>query len=241
MATDSEIAFQPPDFGDHVENTGFLFVEDEEAALPVELTRFVDDGGAPAYIGFGSTPIDDVSATEKTIAAVAEQTGLRLVVSQGPSRLGEGRLSELCFTVGAVNHRTLFPRMAAIVHHGGAGTTAEAARSGRPQIIVPHSADQFYWGHRVAEVGIGPRPLPFKKMSAKALASRLRMAISSEEINENARRIGRGLAESDGAEVAVRRLEEICQIRVSGGSVSYPAFHDGRIMARSVVQLSGEV
>jgi UDP:flavonoid glycosyltransferase YjiC (YdhE family) len=94
-----------------------------------------------------------------------------------------------------------------VVHHGGAGTTATAALAGVPQVVVPHVADQFYWARRVAELGIGPPPLPRRRLDAGRLAELIGAVVENEIVAERARERGERLrARPDGAELVAERL-----------------------------------
>lgn len=211
LAVDRSIGSFPPDFGSHIQTTGFFFMSDDEE-LPEELVAFIGDGEPPLYLGFGSAPIEDVAAVDEVLGQVVERTGCRLVLSAGPSALGSTGLPDSCFVAGAVSHEVLFPQMAAIAHHGGAGTTAAAARAGRPQIIIPHSADQYYWAHRLAEVGAGTRPLEFRRLSADRLCERVRAATENASLGDRAREIAAEIGEGDGVARAADRIEEVARV-----------------------------
>jgi vancomycin aglycone glucosyltransferase len=116
--------------------------------------------------------------------------GCRAVISQGWAGLGDGPLPGNVFVTGPVSHPRLFPRVAAAVHHGGAGTTTAVARAGVPQVVVPHIADQFYWGRRVSLLGLGPPPLPRAKLTAPRLAAALAEILDNELLAERAREFG---------------------------------------------------
>lgn len=214
LATDRIIGTFPSDFGGHVDATGFLFLRDD-AALPDDLAAFIDSGEAPVYLGFGSAPVRGVAAMDQVIARAAEATGRRFVVSAGPSGLGSTGLPGSCFVAGTVSHASLFPRMAAVVHHGGAGTTALAARTGRPQVVVPYSADQHYWAARVAAIGVGAEPLDHARLSAERLARRVERAVGDPRIAEAARDVADRMSRVDGVAAAADRLEAI--VHASGG------------------------
>lgn len=138
----------------HPVQTGAWILPDERA-LSVELEAFLAAGEAPVYVGFGSmaTP-STMGAAPAAIAAIRAQ-GRRAVVARGWADLSLIDGGEDCFVVGDVNQQKLFPRVAAAIHHGGAGTTSAAARAGAPQVIVPQVADQPYWAARVARLGVG--------------------------------------------------------------------------------------
>ena len=133
--------------------------------------------------------------TTRAVLGALARLSLRGVISQGWAGLGDGALPDGVMVVGAVSHPRLFPRMAAIVHHGGAGTTTTAARAGVPQIIVPHLLDQHYWAGRVCALGLGPPPIPRGRLDADRLAAALRETLDNEILAERAQELGRRLCE----------------------------------------------
>jgi vancomycin aglycone glucosyltransferase len=140
----------PADLG--VAQTGAWILPDERP-LPAELKAFLDAGPPPVYVGFGSMrPPQDVARV--AIEAIRAQ-GRRALVARGWAGLAPIDDASDCFVVGEVNQQALFGRVAAVVHHGGAGTTTTATRAGAPQVVVPQWADQPYWASRVADLGIG--------------------------------------------------------------------------------------
>ncbi|MDQ1038944.1 vancomycin aglycone glucosyltransferase [Streptomyces sp. V3I8] len=136
-----------------VTQTGAWFLPDERP-LPADLSAFLDAGTPPVYVGFGSmTPAPDIA--RRAVEAIRAQ-GHRVLVSRGWAGLDLAGDRDDCFAVGEVSHQSLFPRVAAVVHHGGAGTTVTAARAGAPQVVVPlQLADNPYWASRVAALDVG--------------------------------------------------------------------------------------
>jgi sterol 3beta-glucosyltransferase len=151
------------------------------------LEEFLVDGPPPAYVGFGSMPTADPLGVARIIVAVLDRLGLRGVVSEGLAGLAapvthgartDGRGSVI--GVGDTRHGALFPRCAVVVHHGGAGTTAAAVRAGVPQVVVPHAADQPYWGRRLADLGVAGGPIARKDLTPGRLQCALEVALSPE-------------------------------------------------------------
>lgn len=144
--------------------------------LPAELLAFLEAGEPPIYIGFGSMFMQSARDAARVAIEAVRTQGRRAVVLQGWADLALGDDRGDCFITGDVNQQVLFSRMAAVMHHGGAGTTTAAARSGVPQVVVPQIVDQPYWAGRVAKLGIGAAhdgPAPsFDSLSA-ALATAL--------------------------------------------------------------------
>ncbi|MER5223590.1 glycosyltransferase [Streptomyces flaveus] len=152
-----------------VVQTGAWILPDERP-LPADLEAFLEAGEPPVYVGFGSMPLHgSTDAAQVAVEAVRAQ-GRRVLVSRGWADLGLIDAQDDCFAVGDINHQALFGRVAAVVHHGGAGTTTTATRAGAPQVVVPQLADQPYWADRVADLGIGAAhdgPTPtFESLSA---------------------------------------------------------------------------
>jgi UDP:flavonoid glycosyltransferase YjiC (YdhE family) len=112
------------------------------------------------------------------------------------------------FVVDAAPHSWLFPRMAAVVHHGGAGTTAEALRAGVPSVIVPFVLDQPFWGARVKALGLGPEPIPQKKLTADRLANAIRIAVSDPNMKQRANSYGAAIRAEDGIGNAIKIIQQ---------------------------------
>jgi vancomycin aglycone glucosyltransferase len=156
-----------------VVQTGAWILPDDRP-LPAELVAFLDAGEPPVYVGLGSLPAPKDFA--RTAIDVVRGLGRRVLLSRGWAELALVDDSDDCFLVGEVNQQALFPAVAAVVHHGGAGTTTIAARAGAPQVIVPQIVDQSYWGSRVWDLGIGAAhdgPTPTAESLAACLASAL--------------------------------------------------------------------
>jgi UDP:flavonoid glycosyltransferase YjiC (YdhE family) len=183
LAADREIAPVPIDSPYIVEQTSAL-QPDGGAPLPEKLGSFLDAGPPPVFFGFGSMPDPDPSATTRLLLQVIESVGCRALLSSGWAEIGEGALPEGVMQVGDVDHARLFPRVAAVVHHGGAGTVTTAARAGAPQVVVPHVLDQFYWADRVRMLGIGVVAPRRSKLEAATLDAALREVLDNEALAE---------------------------------------------------------
>lgn len=201
---------KPDDWSEHVYNTGYWFLEEETGWEPsAELLKFLQNGEPPVYVGFGS--IGDSATADQTTELVIDalkRSGQRGVLATGWSGMASlENLPENIFVVESVPHSWLFPRMAAVVHHGGAGTTAAGLRAGVPSMIIPHSNDQFAWGRRVYELGVGSKPIPRKNLTAERLADAIRFALS-KEVKDAAKELGRKIQSESGAESAARIVME---------------------------------
>lgn len=185
-----------------VVQTGAWIVPDERP-LEADLEAFLAAGAPPVYVGFGSMPMHaSANVAEAAVDAIRAQ-GRRAVVLRGWADLDAIDDRDDCFVAGEVNHQALFPRCAAVVHHGGQGTTTTATLAGVPQVVVPQAADQPYWASRVAGLGIGVAhdgPVPTFESLAAALATTL-----ADGTRERAAAVAATIR-TDGAEVAAKLL-----------------------------------
>jgi vancomycin aglycone glucosyltransferase len=201
LAADAALAPVFPITPMQVVQTGAWLIDDH-TALPEALEEFLANGPAPVYLGFGSMRANDQSA--RVLVEAARAVGLRAVLSQGWAELMPGDNREDCFSVGEVNYEKLFPRVAAIVHHGGAGTTTAAARAGKAQIIIPHNYDQYYWANRVEQLGVGVSGPLRDELSVERLVQALRTCLQPEMVKKAQALAGR--MELQGARSAAERL-----------------------------------
>ncbi|UQI45665.1 glycosyltransferase [Streptomyces sp. HU2014] len=175
----------------------------DERPLPADLVAFLDAGTPPVYVGFGSMPMGAAEdAAQVAIEAIRAQ-GRRALVGRGWADLALIDGQDDCFAVGEANHQALFGRVAAVVHHGGAGTTTTATRAGAPQVVVPQATDQPYWAARVADLGIGVAhdgPAP----AFESLSAALRTALTPE-VRVRAREVA-ATVRTDGTTVAAKLL-----------------------------------
>ncbi|WP_460442175.1 glycosyltransferase [Amycolatopsis stemonae] len=187
--------------------TGAWILPDDRP-LPDDLKAFLDAGEPPVYVGFGSMAAYAPEGIARVAIEAVRAQGRRIVLARGWAGLAAIDDADDCFVVGEVNQQALFGRVAAVVHHGGAGTTTTASRSGSPQVVVPRIADQPLWAARVAELGIGAAhldPTPtFDSLSA-ALTTAL-----APETAKRAKAVAREIR-SDGAMVAAKHLAELTE------------------------------
>jgi len=195
----------------YVTITGYWFLDPHPTWQPdPALTAFLSSGSRPIYLGFGSmgNPAKNQSTGNTILKALAE-TGERAVLSMGWSGLGTDQpLPKNIFLIKNTPHKWLFPQMAAIVHHGGAGTIGAAISAGVPSLIIPHFGDQYYWGRRIAELGVGPNPIPRKKLTADKLASAISIALHDSAMRERASRLGAMVSAEDGVSRAVQVIRK---------------------------------
>lgn len=203
LAADPVLAPAFPLAGMDVVQTGAWMFSDP-TPLPDEVEKFLAAGEPPVYLGFGSMRASD--QTGHVLIEAARALGLRSILSQGWAGLTPEEAGDDCLSIGDVSHHKLFPRVAAIVHHGGAGTTHAAARAGTPQVIIPHNYDQFYWAHQVQELGVGASGLLRDDITVDALAvaQSLREALQPE-VRTRAQELASRM-ELQGARLAAERL-----------------------------------
>jgi sterol 3beta-glucosyltransferase len=137
----------------------------------------------------------------------AMQTGCRVVLGAGWTGLGDELARGSVLVVGDVDHQALFPRTRGVVHHGGSGTTHTAARAGVPQLVLPQLADQFYWGHRVAELGLGPKPIAPGRLTVARLAGAMRVLLHESAFARQAATLGEVIRAEGGVEAAADAIE----------------------------------
>ncbi|MBM3269991.1 MAG: glycosyltransferase family 1 protein [Candidatus Sericytochromatia bacterium] len=206
---------RPRDWGPNLAVTGYWFLDHPpDWRPPADLAAFLAAGPPPVYVGFGSmTPRDPGTLAEKAIAAL-RRAGARGVLLAGWGGLGRSDGDDDVLVVENVPHDWLFPRMGAIVHHGGAGTTAAALRSGVPSLVVPFFADQPFWGRRVATLGAGPPPIPHGALTAERLGEAIATMLGDAAMRDRARAIGDAIAAEDGVGKAVGLINRALTGRV---------------------------
>ena len=183
----------------------------DEGDLPEEVRTFLDAGPPPVLLGFGSMVTHRMRAVIELFARAAGHARVRLLIQPGWTGVSarEVEIGPHCALIGAVPHHALLPHVRAVVHHGGAGTTTSVARAARPQLIVPHLLDQFYWAERVRALGLGPAPMPVWRIRrARAVASILHRLVTTEGYARRARDVADGMR-GDGVEHAIRVLERL--------------------------------
>lgn len=204
MGYSPHVAPHPEDWPERFHTTGYWFLDDGAGWEPPEaLVAFLEAGERPISVGFGSMTGRDPRGMTELVAAAVERSGVRAVLLSGWAGLGEMDLPERVFCLKRAPHRWLFPRMAAVVHHGGAGTTAAGLRAGAPSVIVPHFADQPFWGRRVQALGVGPEAVPRHKLTADRLAKAIRQAVADEGMQRRAEALAAKIAAEDGVGTAV--------------------------------------
>jgi sterol 3beta-glucosyltransferase len=201
---------KPPEWGDHVHVTGCWFLDHEEGWEPAAtLVDFIQRGEAPVYIGFGSIASRDPKETGRLVLDAVRQAGVRAIIASGWEGIEASEAPDNVLLIKGAPHDWLFPQMAAVVHHGGAGTTGAGLRAGKPTVIVPTGGDQPFWGRRVQELGAGTAPIPRKRLTAEKLAQAIRTAMSDTAMQQRAGALGEAIRAENGVGNAVSILRQV--------------------------------
>ncbi|MBD8064930.1 glycosyltransferase family 1 protein [Devosia sp. PTR5] len=214
---------RPRDWPQTAVVTGFWHLDDNSGwTPPPELQAFLDAGPPPVYIGFGSMPFGADRNTQ-ILRSALEQWGGRAIVSRGWGGINPADLPDTVFAVTEAPHDKLFPLVSAVIHHGGAGTTAAGLRAGKPTFTVPQAYDQRYWGRRVRALGCGPAPVRLRALTPEKLASALHQLTSNPNMAANAKSIGKALSDERGLETAVAFIETTIDGAKAGARRFYSA------------------
>jgi vancomycin aglycone glucosyltransferase len=209
LAADRDLGPLPDDAPKGAASTD-AWVLDEPGTLNAAVEGFLRQGSAPIYIGFGSMIAPRApELVAQTIAAV-RAVGRRAIIAGGWAA-GAAQMPEAgdVMSIDTVPHSLIFPKVAAAVHHGGAGTTTAAARAGVPQVLLPHILDQYYWAHRVEVLGLGPPGLPIEQVTVDLLRDRINSAVNDPLIRERVDRLAPLVAARNGAVAAVEKIESM--------------------------------
>jgi len=200
----------PPDWGDDIHVTGYWFLDSaDDWAPPSDLTDFLDVGSPPVYIGFGSMSNRKPEEMTNLVIEALSRSNQRAILLSGWGGMRRTDLPDSVFMIDSIPHSWLLPRVAAVIHHGGAGTTAAGLRAGVPSVIVPFFGDQPFWGKRVAELGVGPEPIPRKQLTVERLAQAIQKAVTDKEMHQRAARLGSKIQAEDGISRAVEIIQQI--------------------------------
>jgi sterol 3beta-glucosyltransferase len=200
---------RPHDWAAHHQVTGYWFLDAaDDWTPPAELVSFLNAGAPPVYIGFGSMGSRNPEEAGQIALEALARSGQRGVLAAGWGGLQAKDVPDTVHIISSLPHSWLFPHMAAVVHHGGAGTTAAGLRAGVPSIIVPFMGDQPFWGERVRVLGVGTAPIPRKQLTADKLTQAITAAVTDREMRQRASVLGERIREEDGIGQAVRLIEQ---------------------------------
>lgn len=199
LAAYPQLAPLPEDIKDKIYQVGAFHLP-VHGELPDDLKLFLASGSPPIYFGFGSMTDEHVKKTTQMVLNIATKYGLRFLISKGWAGMGVEELPLGVHLLGKVPHPLLFPHVSAVIHHGGAGTTATAARAGVPQIIIPHLLDQYYWGHQIFTRKLGPKPITKEDLTEARLSRAIFNILETHAYSHQANMIGQQLQIQDGVE-----------------------------------------
>jgi UDP:flavonoid glycosyltransferase YjiC (YdhE family) len=191
--------------------TGYWFAEAPgDWQPPADLEAFLENGEPPVAVSLGAMSLgaDDAPAGARLFLEAIDRAGVRAVVQGWEEGMRQLTVPPSVYAAGPLPHSWLLPRCAGVVHHGGFGTTSAGLRAGIPALVIPHVADQFYWGQRVHELGAGPRAIPRPKLDVSGLASALGTLARGTKLRGAAAALGERIRAEHGIENAVRLIEE---------------------------------
>jgi len=208
----SPIVFpKPSDWGAHVHVTGYWFLDQSPAwQPPAAVVRFLESGPPPVYVGFGSLPHRNPRQTTRMVVEALRQAGQRGLIATGWGALNGRSFSDRAadlFALESIPHDWLFPRMAAVAHHGGSGTTGAGLRAGVPSVVIPHAGDQPLWARRVAELGVGPPPIPRRQLTVERLAAAIACVVTDQDMRARAAALGERIRAEGGVARAIEVIE----------------------------------
>ncbi|QLY30483.1 glycosyltransferase [Nocardia huaxiensis] len=203
-----EVLPRPADWRPGLEVTGYWWPPRPiDWEPPAELVRFLADGPAPVFVGFGSMVDSAARSAEVSalVGAALRRAGVRGIVQSGWLRMDV--TADDVLTIGEVPHDWLFPQMSAVVHHCGAGTAAAGLRAGVPAVGVPVYSDQPFWAQRLQALGVSAATIPHRRLSVDRLATAIRRATTDSTLRGNAIRLATRIDAEDGVGHAVRAIE----------------------------------
>lgn len=187
--------------------TGVWHLGQPDYVPPSDLTDFLSDGPPPIVITFGSMGGSDGKETTEILVDAIKMTDQRAIIQAGWGLLGIQDANPNIYCAEYIPHQWLFPQASCVVHHGGAGTTASVCRAKVPSVVVPHIADQFYWGKLLYDLGVAPKKLPRRNLTAKRLAQRIEQVLEIPTMTERAVSLGTQMETEDGLTTAVDLVE----------------------------------
>lgn len=203
---------KPKDWPSTYHVPGFWFLENEQSwQPPSDLLDFLDAGKPPIYIGFGSMVSRHPEKMTEIIVEALELTQQRGIIMRGWTGLGPKNTSDRIFVTDPLPHHWLFPKVAAVVYHGGAGTTASALRAGVPLVVIPFGTDQPFWGAHLHKLGVAAPPISYKKLTVEILTKAIAKVTTDDNIKTRARHLGEQIRAEDGIGETVKLIDRYLQ------------------------------
>jgi UDP:flavonoid glycosyltransferase YjiC (YdhE family) len=200
----------PSDWNENTHITGFWFVDEpDDWEPPSALHDFLQSGAPPVYIGFGSLSNRDPEQTADLIIQALARIDQRAILLTGWGGLQKSNVPDSIYMIDAIPHSWLFPRVSAVVHHGGASTTAAGLKAGIPSVIIPFYGDQPFWGQRIADLGVGSKPIPRRRLTVDRLANAIQEVVTDKDMRQRAAQLGRQIQTEDGIASAVEIIGQL--------------------------------
>lgn len=213
LGISSVLCPQQPDWGTQFQTCGFFSIPDEIESwtMPDQLRDFLDEGEPPVFLTLGSLQAFEADKSTRFLTEAAQKTGYRALVQTCSENYPENSRDETnrIYFIGRTPHHQIFPHCAAVVHHGGSGTTHSAARSGCPSIVVPFTDEQYFWGMALHRLDIAGKPIRYTHVTSDKLADRIRSVLESKKAREKANVVGKQIRQEDGVSNAVGFIEEM--------------------------------
>jgi sterol 3beta-glucosyltransferase len=199
-----------PDWPAHYHVPGFFFLDEPDWQPDPALAAFLEAGPAPVVVSLGSTMHDDPAALTRLVLDAIDQVGCRAIVQHGWTGLAaDGELPPHIFATGYTPHSWLFPKAAAVIHHGGAGTTAAVFRAGVPGVVIPHVLDEFALARWSQEFGCAPAGIPYAELSVERLRAALHEALHAPRYREAAVTLAESIRAEQGVQTARLLIEQL--------------------------------
>jgi UDP:flavonoid glycosyltransferase YjiC (YdhE family) len=204
----SSVVPVPADWSADNHVTGYWFLDPaDDWSPPPALLDFLQVGSPPVYFGFGSMSSRNPQETAELVLKALKKTNQRALLFSGWGGLQKKDLPDSVMMIDSTPHSWLFPRLAAVVHHGGAGTTAAGLRAGVPSIVIPFNFDQPFWGQRVYKLGVGPAPIPRSKLTVDRLAHAIQESVTNTAMRQRAAELGAKIQAEDGVANAIEIIQ----------------------------------
>ncbi len=200
-----------PDWGIRDQLCGFLNIPDEAEPwqMPARLCEFLDKSSPPVYMTLGSAQVIHPERNMELFIETAKEIDCKAIIQTSSEKHPPDSVMGNIYFISRVPHHKIFPHCAAIVHHGGAGTTHSATRSGCPSVVVAFSNEELSWGEALQRAGVANAPIRYKKVTPKRLARGIGRVLSSFQIREDARELGARMRRENGVAEAIKLLEEL--------------------------------
>ena len=211
-----QVVPRPTDWPESAHVSGYWFLEQQANWQPPEdLKAFLEKGQPPIYIGFGSISGRQPQRLAKVVIEALQATNQRGILATGWGGLQASDLPRTVFQLDQAPHDWLFPNVSAVIHHGGAGTTAAGLRAGRPTLICPFFGDQPFWGNQIYTLGVGPKPIPQKQLTTGKLTVAIQELVANQALRHNAEVLGEKIRAEDGVGNAIAILEATFSAQLS--------------------------